>query len=216
MEKCCQYKSVKDLCYFSNIITYNFQIVSLGIAIENIVVGTTSSFAVRVVHFRLEALFVFMSFPFTLKVLRLWLMVPVLALLRRVSGLAAIGLRCRTRQTSLLYEVVIGGLDCGVSQHILDKVGGVLLQQHLVPLLEDFKHVVVKVLVQGDVLVVLVVRVVDAHAPRVARPQAIVVVPIVQEFAASSSSSEADGAAGLDARLLGVMMVAGLTSLVLT
>lgn len=65
-------------------------------------------------------------------------------------------------------------------QDILYEVRGVLLQQHFIPLLEDFQHVVVQILVQGHSLVVLVLLVVHARVPREAGGI------IVQDYTATS------------------------------
>ena len=83
-------------------------------------------------------MFVFMSFPFAFFVVGHGLVGGVLALVGGLGRGAAVGLRGQAGLAALLDEVVVGRLDRGVPQHILDEVRRVLLQQHLVPLLEYF------------------------------------------------------------------------------
>ena len=66
----------------------------------------------------------------------------------------------------LFNEIVICFLNGRVPQNILQEIGGVLLQEHLVSLFEYYHHVVVQILVQGHRFVMLVLRIVYAHVTR--------------------------------------------------
>ena len=172
--------------------------------------------AIWVVDFRLEAMFVFVSFPLAFLVVGEGLVGGVLALVGGLGGGAVVGLRGQAGLAALLHEVVVGRLDGGVPQHVLDEVRRVLLQQHFVPLLEYFKHVVVQILVQRHVLMMLILGIIDAHAAGIACPGAVVVAAVVQEFAAASPATCPDGTARLHPRLRRVLVVAAVTRLILT
>ena len=119
-----------------------------------------TSLVIRCVHIRLEALFVFMSFPFAFLLLRLDLVAMLVFLTRLFGGLACIGLRRQILIFRFLHEIVICGLYGRMPKNIFNEIRRVLLQKDFISLLEYFQHVVIKVLIQGYILMMLVLCIV--------------------------------------------------------